>query len=139
MQKTPPGMNRRRLVEAAAATAAVSTSTLGLPSLVLAEESSSMSAVAQPKGSEKTAIHPFHVNVPEAKQTQLRKRISATRWPERETRGRIARRATRDVPGTRVFLGRRPLCRSPQVQLSLATHASSLLVCRSKTGSKARR
>lgn len=38
MQKTPPGMNRRRLVEAAAATAAVST--LGLPSLVLAEESS---------------------------------------------------------------------------------------------------
>jgi hypothetical protein len=89
MQKTPPGMNRRRLVEAAAATAAVST--LGLPSLVLAEESSSMSAVAQPKGSEKTAIHPFHVNVPEAKQTELRKRISATRWPERETHGRIAR------------------------------------------------
>jgi hypothetical protein len=59
MQKTPPGMNRRRLVEAAAATAAVST--LGLPSLILAEENSSMSAVAQPKGSEKTAIHPFGV------------------------------------------------------------------------------
>jgi hypothetical protein len=137
MQKTPPGMNRRRLVEAAAATAAVST--LGLPSLVLAEESSSMSAVAQPKGSEKTAIHPFHVNVPEAKQTELRKRISAARWPERETHGRIAKRAARDDPGTPVFLGRRPLCRSPQVQLSLATHASSLLVCRSKTGSKARR
>ena len=75
MQKAPPGMNRRRVVEAAAATAAVST--LGLPSLVLAEESSSMSAIAQPKGSEKTAIHPFHVNVPEAKLTELRKRISA--------------------------------------------------------------
>jgi hypothetical protein len=82
VQKTPPGMNRRRLVKAAAATAAVST--LGLPSLVLAEESSSMSAVAPPKGSEKIAIHPFHVNVPEAKQTELRKRISATSWPERE-------------------------------------------------------
>src|SRR3984893_246925 len=82
MQKTP-GMNRRRLVEAAAATAAVST--LGLPNLVLAEGSSSMSAVAQPKGSEKTAIHPFHVNVPEAKLTELRKRISATQWPDRET------------------------------------------------------
>jgi hypothetical protein len=75
MQKTPPGMNRRRLVEAAAATAAVST--LGLPSLVLAEESSSMSAAAQPKHSEKAAIHPFHVNVPEAKLTEFRKRISA--------------------------------------------------------------
>jgi hypothetical protein len=59
MQKMPPGINRRRLVEAAAATAAVCT--LGLPSLVLAEESSSMSAVAQPNGSETTAIHPFGV------------------------------------------------------------------------------
>ena len=37
-----------------------------------------MSAVAQPKGSEKTAIEPFHVNVPEAKLTELRKRISAS-------------------------------------------------------------
>src|SRR6202035_2183133 len=34
---------------------------------------------------EKTAIHPFHVNVPEATLTELRKRISATRWPDRET------------------------------------------------------
>lgn len=77
MQKTPPGMNRRRLVEAAAATAAVST--LGLPSLVLAEESSSMSAVAQPKGSEKTAIHPFHVNVPETSFTFARNTITRCR------------------------------------------------------------
>ena len=44
-----------------------------------------MNAVAQPKGGEKTAIHPFHVNVPEAELTELRKRISATRWPDRET------------------------------------------------------
>lgn len=44
-----------------------------------------MSAVAQPKGSEKTAIHPFHLNVPETKLTELRKRISATQWPNRET------------------------------------------------------
>ncbi len=44
-----------------------------------------MNAVAQPKGSEKTAIRPFHVNVPEAELTELRKRISATQWPERET------------------------------------------------------
>ena len=44
-----------------------------------------MNAVAQPKGGEKTAIHPFHVNVPEAELTELRRRISATQWPERET------------------------------------------------------
>jgi pimeloyl-ACP methyl ester carboxylesterase len=30
-------------------------------------------------------IRPFHVNVPEAELTELRRRINATRWPERET------------------------------------------------------
>jgi len=44
-----------------------------------------MNAVAQPKGVEGTAIRPFHVNVPEAELTELRRRINATRWPERET------------------------------------------------------
>jgi pimeloyl-ACP methyl ester carboxylesterase len=34
---------------------------------------------------DKTAIRPFHVNVPEAELTELRRRIKATRWPERET------------------------------------------------------
>src|SRR6476659_2950363 len=33
----------------------------------------------------KTAIRPFQVNVPEAELTELRRRINATRWPERET------------------------------------------------------
>ena len=32
-----------------------------------------------------TAIRPFHVNVPEAELTELRRRINATKWPERET------------------------------------------------------
>jgi pimeloyl-ACP methyl ester carboxylesterase len=31
------------------------------------------------------AIRPFHVNVPEAELTEMRRRIQATRWPERET------------------------------------------------------
>jgi hypothetical protein len=30
-------------------------------------------------------IRPFHVNVPEAELTELRRRVSATKWPERET------------------------------------------------------
>jgi pimeloyl-ACP methyl ester carboxylesterase len=33
----------------------------------------------------KTAIRPFRVNVPEEELTELRRRINATRWPERET------------------------------------------------------
>src|SRR5437762_9216886 len=46
-------------------------------------------AMAAQIGSEaaagQNAIRPFHVNVPEAELTELRSRINATRWPERET------------------------------------------------------
>src|SRR6202167_5854228 len=34
---------------------------------------------------DKNAIRPFHVNFPEAELTELRGRIKATKWPERET------------------------------------------------------
>ncbi len=37
------------------------------------------------QAAEKNAIRPFHVNVPEAELTELRRRINATRWPERDT------------------------------------------------------
>ena len=35
--------------------------------------------------SKSDAIREFHVNVPESELTELRSRINATRWPERET------------------------------------------------------
>jgi len=37
------------------------------------------------QASAKTAIRPFRVNVPEGELTELRRRINATKWPERET------------------------------------------------------
>ena len=37
------------------------------------------------QASDKTAIHPFHVNIPETELTELRRRINATKFPERET------------------------------------------------------
>jgi pimeloyl-ACP methyl ester carboxylesterase len=44
---------------------------------------------ATPQGSklpaDEDAIRPFHVNFPEAELTELRRRINATKWPERET------------------------------------------------------
>jgi pimeloyl-ACP methyl ester carboxylesterase len=40
---------------------------------------------AQQTGSDKTGIRPFKVNIPEAELTDLRRRINATKWPERET------------------------------------------------------
>ena len=37
------------------------------------------------QASGKTAIRPFHVGFAEAELTELRRRVNATRWPERET------------------------------------------------------
>src|ERR1041384_1252374 len=37
------------------------------------------------QAADKPAVRPFRVNVPEAELTELRRRINATRWPERET------------------------------------------------------
>jgi pimeloyl-ACP methyl ester carboxylesterase len=44
-----------------------------------------MTEPTRQKSSENTAIRPFQVNTPEAELTELRRRINATRWPERET------------------------------------------------------
>ena len=41
--------------------------------------------VSSEQTADKTAIRSFQVNVPEAELTELRRRINATRWPERET------------------------------------------------------
>src|SRR2546423_2666278 len=46
-----------------------------------------MGDVRQQMGSDNTAIRQFRVNVPEAELTELRRRIKATKWPERETVG----------------------------------------------------
>ena len=47
------------------------------------------SATQQTRGraveKDRNAIRPFRVNVPDAELTELRRRVSATRWPERET------------------------------------------------------
>ena len=37
------------------------------------------------RATDTTAIRPFHVSVPEAEVNDLRRRINATKWPERET------------------------------------------------------
>src|SRR5712671_1444712 len=44
------------------------------------------SRAPQPEqATDKHAIRPFQVNIPEAELTELRRRINATRWPDRET------------------------------------------------------
>jgi pimeloyl-ACP methyl ester carboxylesterase len=45
----------------------------------------SATQTGSPQAATKTAIRPFKVNFPDADLTELKKRIGATRWPERET------------------------------------------------------
>jgi pimeloyl-ACP methyl ester carboxylesterase len=44
-----------------------------------------MTEASATQPAENTAIRPFEVNFPEAEITELRRRINATRWPEKET------------------------------------------------------
>jgi pimeloyl-ACP methyl ester carboxylesterase len=44
-----------------------------------------MTQASATRPAENTAIRPFEVNFPEAEITELRRRINATRWPEKET------------------------------------------------------
>ena len=60
------------------------------PSVASRRGLNTRTAVASPasqreQATDKNAIRPFHVNVPEAELTELRRRINATRWPEKET------------------------------------------------------
>ena len=45
----------------------------------------SNTSATQQQATDKTEIRPFHVDFPEAELTDLRRRINATKWPERET------------------------------------------------------
>lgn len=76
MQQTPD-LGRRLFCGAAAATAA---SALGF-----SERSQAMNQAAQQTGTDGVAIRQFQVNFPESDLTDLRKRVAATRFSEKET------------------------------------------------------
>jgi pimeloyl-ACP methyl ester carboxylesterase len=71
-----PGLQRRRLCGAAAATVAVGP--LGLSGFLFSEGSKAMVR-------DETAVRPFRENFPEAELAELRRRIKSTKWPEKET------------------------------------------------------
>jgi pimeloyl-ACP methyl ester carboxylesterase len=77
----PQTPSRRRFLGVAAAAAVAGT----LSQLSFAETTQNITEVAPANGGDKTAIRPLHVHVPEAQITDLKRRIKATRWPERET------------------------------------------------------
>jgi pimeloyl-ACP methyl ester carboxylesterase len=80
-----PDVNRRRFFGVAAATVAAGPPGLLTFSRRLEAMTKTLTQPARPTGKVKDDIRPFKVNFPEAQLTDLRKRIKATKWPERET------------------------------------------------------
>jgi len=77
-------LNRRRFFGAAAGAAA---GPLGLSALSrrLEAMTDTLTEVVERTGTGASDIRPFHVRFPDAQLADLRKRIKATKWPERET------------------------------------------------------
>jgi pimeloyl-ACP methyl ester carboxylesterase len=80
-QKPLLSLPRRRFVGAAAVTVAATS----LSQLAFAEVKQSITDAAPAPDGDRTAIRPLRVHVPEAQLADLRRRVKATRWPERET------------------------------------------------------
>ncbi len=79
----PQSPSRRRFVGVAAAT--VAAGSLSRLAFAETETNQAITEVAQSTGGDKTAIRPLRVHVPESQLIDLRRRIEATRWPDRET------------------------------------------------------
>jgi pimeloyl-ACP methyl ester carboxylesterase len=73
--------SRRHFLGAAAATVAAG----ALSQFAFADTNQSIAGVAASAADDKTAIRSLRVHVPESQLTDLRRRVKATRWPERET------------------------------------------------------
>jgi pimeloyl-ACP methyl ester carboxylesterase len=78
---TPQSQSRRRFVGVAAATLAAGS----LSQLAFAETKQAIVDVDPAPDGANTAIRRLHIHVPEAQLTDLRRRIKATRWPDKET------------------------------------------------------
>ena len=77
----PQVPSRRRFIGVAAAAVAAGS----LSQFAFAQTSQGITEITPARGGDKTAIRKLRVHVPESQLTDLRRRIKATRWPERET------------------------------------------------------
>jgi pimeloyl-ACP methyl ester carboxylesterase len=76
----PPAPSRRRFIGvAAAATVAGS-----LSPIAFAETNQAITQVMQPGGGDGSTIRPLRIRAPESQLIDLKRRIKATRWPDRE-------------------------------------------------------
>ncbi|RKR46006.1 epoxide hydrolase family protein [Paraburkholderia sp. BL17N1] len=77
----PQTPSRRRFIGVAAAAAVAGS----LSRLAFAQTSQPITEVTKSSGGDKAAIRPLRVHAPESQLIELKRRIKATRWPDRET------------------------------------------------------
>ncbi|BFG79526.1 epoxide hydrolase [Paraburkholderia terrae] len=77
----PQAPSRRRFIGVAAAAIAAGS----LSRFAFAQSTQAVTEITPAAGGDKTAIRKLRVHVPESQLTDLRRRIKATKWPERET------------------------------------------------------
>ncbi|MHB9837040.1 epoxide hydrolase family protein [Paraburkholderia terrae] len=77
----PQVPSRRRFIGVTAAAIAAGS----LSRFAFAQTSQTVTEITPAAGGDKTAIRKLRVHVPESQLTDLRRRIKATKWPERET------------------------------------------------------
>ncbi|WP_168793495.1 epoxide hydrolase family protein [Paraburkholderia aromaticivorans] len=77
----PQTPSRRRFIGVAAAAVVAGS----LSRLAFAETNQTITEVTKSSGGDKTAIRPLRVHAPESQLIELKRRIKATRWPDRET------------------------------------------------------
>ena len=85
--KTPEEINRerRRLVETAAISVALAGTVGLLPMRLATADDAPSTQTSNPGGSKMgNAVSPFAINVPEDQLADLRRRIKATKWPDKE-------------------------------------------------------
>ncbi|WP_027820265.1 epoxide hydrolase family protein [Paraburkholderia bannensis] len=79
--KSPPLASRRRFVGATAATIAAAS----LSRLAFAQSTQNFADITTIGSGGGNALRQLHIHVPDSQLVDLRQRINATRWPERET------------------------------------------------------
>lgn len=78
---TPQSSSRWHFVGLAAAALAAGS----LSRLAFADTSTVIGKITEPANGDKSALRPFRVHIPDSRLVEMRHRIKATRWPDRET------------------------------------------------------
>src|SRR5580765_4552177 len=83
--KRPDDGSRRRFLKTSSMLGLAAVFSQGKVSTAFAEKEDAMTPGSATATEQALSIRPFHVDFPETELTDLRRRVNATKWPQRET------------------------------------------------------